>query len=179
MDNQQRMEILRVARDTIAEELRGNLTPVKSDLAFPSPPGGAFVTLRRAQRLRGCMGTFSPKATILETIDYVARLACRDPRFATQPVTIDELPELTLEVSLLSALRITDSPEALNVGEHGIVVRCGQASGCFLPQVAVEHQWNAEQFLDQCCTGKAGLPTGAWRQSDAEVSLFTAEVFGE
>lgn len=179
MDDRERTELLRIARETIARELGGSSVPVDSEVIFPPAEGGAFVTLRRDRRLRGCMGTFKPKRTLIETVDYVSRLACKDPRFASAPVLPEELSDIVLEMSILSRLERTDDPRSLRVGEHGIVIRRGEKSGCFLPQVAAEFGWDAERFLDQCCTGKAGLRAGAWQQSDVEVLLFSAEVFGE
>ncbi len=63
------------------------------------------------------------------------------------------------------------------IGEHGIYVVRGPYSGCFLPEVATDQGWDAEQFLTQCCTGKAGLPPDAWRDKDTKVYLFTSEKF--
>ncbi len=171
--------MLHIARETIARELRGLDQPVVSSVAFPPVEGGVFVTLRRSGRLRGCMGTFKPKATLLESVDYVSRLACKDPRFVQAPVRLEELARLVVEMSVLSRLDRTETPGLLRPGEHGIMIRRGESSGCFLPQVAVDFGWSAEEFLDQCCKGKAGLEAGAWKELDAEVYLFTAEVFAE
>ncbi len=179
MDQPQRTELLRIARRAITDDLQGRRIPVPCEMTFPAVAGGAFVTLRRAKRLCGCMGMLTPKPTIPETIEYAARLACKDPRFVTQPVTLEEFPGINLEISVLSPPELTKDPASLRIGEHGILIQRGDASGCFLPQVAVEHQWGVEEFLDQCCTSKAGLPAGAWKEPDTQVHLFEAEVFGE
>ena len=92
---------------------------------------------------------------------------------------VAELQEIDIEISVLSPLEKTDDPLSLELGKHGIYIKKGFAGGCFLPQVATETGWNKEQFLSQCCGGKAGLPPDAWKQADTEVFLFTAEVFGE
>ena len=68
---------------------------------------------------------------------------------------------------------------SLELGRHGIYIKRGWASGCFLPQVATETGWSKEEFLSQCCGGKASLPSDAWKDAETEVYLFTAEVFGE
>jgi len=47
-----------------------------------------------------------------------------------------------------------------------------------LPQVATEAGWSKEEFLSYCCAHKAGLPADAWKDSETEVYLFTADVFG-
>jgi uncharacterized protein (TIGR00296 family) len=65
------------------------------------------------------------------------------------------------------------------IGTHGIVVRRGSLSGCFLPKVAVEQRWTVEEFLSNCCKMKAGLPPNAWRDQSTGVFVFTADVFSE
>lgn len=183
MDDTQRRELLRIARSAIETELSERLGKTEiaqlSGLTPAENQSGAFVTLRRDKRLRGCMGTFAPEGTLGQTVDRVARLACRDPRFETQPVTLGELPRLTIEVSVLGPLEHTTDPGSLRVGTDGVLVRRGEASGCFLPHVATETGWDAEEFLNKCCSMKAGLPEDAWRQPGTDVYLFTADMFGE
>ncbi len=104
-----------------------------------------------------------------------ALAATEDRRFA--PVRADELSGLEVEISALSPLRRA-LPQEVEVGRHGLVLRAAGASGVLLPQVAVENGWDREQFLAKTAL-KAGLAEGAWRRPDAELFLFTAEVFGE
>lgn len=180
MNDQQRALMLQLARDTLQAKLTGQ--PLPDVAPFESvdvPHAGAFVTLRNRGRLRGCIGTFSPQGTLPETIRDMARAACDDPRFFADPVGLDELAELGIEISVLSPLTPTDDPLSLELGKHGIYIRRGMAGGCFLPQVATELGWDKETFLSQCCRGKAGLEPDAWKDPDTEVLLFTAEVFGE
>jgi uncharacterized protein (TIGR00296 family) len=101
-----------------------------------------------------------------------------DPRFFGNKITLDELAELDIEISVLSPLKKTDDPLSLRLGTDGIYIKRGCASGCFLPQVATETGWTKEQFLSYCCSHKAGLPDDAWDDPDTDVFLFTAEVFG-
>lgn len=138
---------------------------------------GCFVTLTNQGRLRGCIGTFQPRAPLAETLVEMGRAAARDPRFVFDPVRPEEVPELNVQVSVLSPLEETRHPEQLEVGTHGIYVVCSGRSGCFLPEVATDMGWGAEQFLSECCRGKAGLASDAWRMEDAKVYLFTTEKF--
>lgn len=177
MEQNQHVELLRIARAAINLELVGDPTAVTSGLVFPTDSGGAFVTLRCDGRLRGCMGTFHAKPSFIETVESVARSSCRDSRFITNPVTLEELPRITIEMSVLGVLERLADPTSLRVGEHGILVRRGEASGCFLPQVAAEHGWSAEEFLNNCCSTKAGLAANAWKHAATQVFVFTAEVF--
>jgi AmmeMemoRadiSam system protein A len=113
---------------------------------------------------------------LLATVTRVAvAAATADGRF--DPVSPEELDDLTLEVSALGPLREVHPPE-IEVGQHGLLLRRGERHGVLLPQVAVEHGWDRDTFLDRAC-GKAGLPAGAWREPGVQILAFTAEVFGE
>jgi uncharacterized protein len=139
--------------------------------------GGAFVTLWNGTTLRGCIGTFQPTTTIASTIAEVARSALDDPRFRDKPILPAEQPDLTVEISLLSDLMRTSDPLSLVLGTHGVLIRQGEQSGCFLPKVAVERGWSAEEFLSNCCSAKAELPADAWRDPASAVYLFTVQSF--
>jgi uncharacterized protein (TIGR00296 family) len=102
-----------------------------------------------------------------------------DPRFISDRVTLEELDAINVEISVLSPRQRTDDPLSIQIGVHGIVITRGTASGCFLPQVAVQNNWSPEQFLRECCVHKAGLSPDAWRESDTSVELFASEVFSE
>jgi AmmeMemoRadiSam system protein A len=139
---------------------------------------GAFVTLKRRGHLRGCLGTLQCQRGLVEEVERCAAdAASEDPRFP--PVSSDELPELSIEVSVLGPLEPIDpaNPDAFQIGRHGLVVEQGLQRGLLLPQVATEWGWTTDQFLRQTCV-KAGLPEEAWRR-DARVYRFAAEVFGE
>ena len=149
-------------------------------------PGGAlpgldarhpvFVTLHVAGRLRGCIGSLSGTEPLRTAVADCARAAAfEDPRFA--PLGTGELPELTLEVSVLGPRRPLADPAALRLGEEGLVVTSGSRSGLLLPQVATEQGWDVAAFLEATCH-KAGLPRTAWRDG-ARVERFAAQVFRE
>jgi AmmeMemoRadiSam system protein A len=102
--------------------------------------------------------------------------ATQDSRFP--PVTVPELDKIEIEISVLSPLRKMADVSELELGKHGIYVMKGMTGGCYLPQVADETGWSKEEFLRHCCLEKAGLEADAWKK-DADVYLFTAEVFSE
>jgi AmmeMemoRadiSam system protein A len=97
-----------------------------------------------------------------------------DPRFA--PVTEEDAPLLTVEISVLSPLQPI-RPEEVVVGVHGLVIAKNGRRGLLLPQVPVEWGWDRETFLAQTCL-KAGLTPDSWSQ-DADLQAFTAEVFSD
>jgi AmmeMemoRadiSam system protein A len=136
---------------------------------------GAFVTLKKGGRLRGCIGHIMGDAPLVETLAKMARAAAfEDPRFP--PLGRTELEEVEIEVSILSPLeRVTDMT-LIEPGRHGLLIKRHWSSGLLLPQVALEWGWDRETFLAQTCR-KGGLPGDCWQDADTEVYWFEAEVF--
>lgn len=170
--------LLEIARKTIVSYIRDGITP---ELTTDNPrfiqKRGAFVTLsEKSGALRGCIGYVEPIKPLLQTIVEMA-IACstRDPRF--RPVTTDEFPNLDVEVSVLTPLEKLRDVETIEIGKHGLLIKKGAASGLLLPQVATEYGWDRYRFLQETCR-KAGLKQDAWQESDAELSVFSAQVFG-
>lgn len=173
--------LLRLARETVESTVRRTPPPA---VAAPTPallvPGGAFVTLSNRGRLRGCIGTFAADAPLAETVRKMAKAALRDPRFLADPVTPAELRAIDIEVSALGPLeKLADPLREIDLGRHGIRIDGPHGSGCFLPQVATETGWSLEEFLANCCAGKAGMAPDAWRRPEVNVYRFEADVFGE
>jgi AmmeMemoRadiSam system protein A len=140
---------------------------------------GVFVTLRKAGRLRGCIGTFAPRADLPETVVEMAVAATRDPRFTAMPISSAEAKDIRIELSILSPLRRIEDPLDFELGRHGIHLRHGIAAGCFLPDVGTEQGWDKETFLSELCRQKAGLRPDAWRDPAVEIQVFTVQKFAE
>jgi uncharacterized protein len=148
----------------------------------PEPPTdklreklGAFVTLSIGGHLRGCIGRIVGGGPLYLTIAEMARAAAfEDPRFP--PVSAEELPQVQVEISILSPITPCPDPALIEVGRHGLIVKRGGAQGLLLPQVPVEWKWDRETFLGQTCR-KAGLPADAWRRQGTDILWFEAEVF--
>jgi AmmeMemoRadiSam system protein A len=172
-------QLLMFARETAEQELGLTGKGPGQKPEVPGRFGGTFVTFWRGKTLRGCVGTFSATTDIAATIAEMTRASLNDSRFAANPITGDELEDLEIELSILSDPEPTDDPGALVPGTHGVIIRRGMQSGCFLPKVASERGWSADTFLSNCCTMKAGLEADAWREPDTDVLLFTAQVFSE
>jgi uncharacterized protein len=172
-----RDRLLLVAREAIVACAAARLYEV------PGDPGadvqGAFVTLRRRadHELRGCVGTLRPPTEgLARLVAETARAAAlRDSRFS--PVRPAEVSGLRVEISLLGPLEPI-AAQSVEVGRHGLVLRAAGRSGLLLPQVAAEHGWAREDFLDALCR-KAGVRGGTWREPGCELLAFTALVFGE
>ncbi len=175
-----RAKLIQLATAALAAEVTGSADPIAVDHeGLLGQKRGCFVTVTNNGRLRGCIGTFQPRQSLAETIIEMGAAAGQDPRFFSDPITSAELDEVDVEVSVLSPLAETDDPAALTVGEHGIFIICGGRSGCFLPEVATDMGWDAQQFLSYCCSEKAGLPADAWRDRQTQVFLFTSQKFSQ
>jgi AmmeMemoRadiSam system protein A len=173
----QKHALLSVAREAVKEAAGAARAPVAMVGGFPAA-SGAFVTLKRGGRLRGCIGTLECRRPLDEEVARVAVSAAReDPRF--EPLRASELDDLDVEVSVLGPLEPIDpfDPAAIDIGRHGLVVEQGHRRGLLLPQVATEWNWGREEFLAQTCV-KAGLSPDAWRHG-AKTYRFAADVFGD
>jgi AmmeMemoRadiSam system protein A len=170
--------LLELARSTIAARLSDQPLPE------PQPPSGrltehrgAFVTLTRGGRLRGCIGHVIGAEPLWRSVrSNAVNAAFHDPRFP--PVEADELSEITVEVSALTPLVTIDGPDDVVIGRDGLVIERGATRGLLLPQVAARYGWSPAEFLDQTCR-KAGLGAGCWRSPDARIARFAAQVFAE
>jgi AmmeMemoRadiSam system protein B/AmmeMemoRadiSam system protein A len=168
-------ELLRIARVSISQFLKEKKFPVFNPVnIILLTKKGAFVTLKKEGRLRGCIGFIEPIRPLYKTVIQAALYAAfQDTRFL--PVTTQELNSLEIEISVLSPLEKIHDPENINVGRHGLYLLKNGRSGLLLPQVAVENGWSREMFLRQVCR-KAGLPVNAWK-TDSEIFIFEAVVF--
>lgn len=180
MNDEQRHTLLATAKASVRAAVTGVPVP-KPRFEDPVLTAlcGCFVTLKSGERLRGCIGQFVADRPLIELVAEMAKAAATsDPRFTGSRIAVRELTGLDIEISVLSSLERTKDPLSLRLGVDGIYIKRGYASGCFLPQVATETGWAAEEFLSYCCSHKAGLPADAWKDPATEVYLFTAEVFG-
>ncbi len=136
---------------------------------------GAFVTLKKNGRLRGCIGNVVGDIPLWKTIIKMAESAAfEDPRFP--PINKDEFTQLEIEISILSPFERVEDIQAIEPGRDGLLVRKSWHSGLLLPQVATEWGWDRETFLAQTCQ-KAGLRGDCWKDTQTEIFWFQAEVF--
>lgn len=177
LTDDQKHVLLDLARESVRARVARSDGPPPSEMVFPEA-SGAFVTVKRRGALRGCLGTLECRRGLaVEVQRCAADAASEDSRFP--PVSARELPELSIEVSILGPLEEIEprDPGAIILGRHGLVAEQGHRRGLLLPQVATEWGWTVEEFLRQTCV-KAGLPPDAW-QHGARISRFEAEVFGD
>ena len=157
----EKQQLLQIARSALTQVVQG--TPPLLECVFEEnlhQPAGAFVTLHRRKRLRGCVGQLPGRDALADVVAHCARSAAlRDSRF--DPVQPAELSEIDIEVSVLSVLEDV-TLEAIEAGKHGLVVSQGRQRGVLLPQVATQFNWSAQRFLEETCV-KAGLESDAWK----------------
>ena len=176
LNEEEKKTLHQIAKTVIENKAKGKAVP---DFKVESPTlrenRGAFVTIHKRGQLRGCIGYIEGQGPLHKTIERMAEAAAfKDPRFT--PVKENELPELELEISVLTPLkRITDVNE-IQVGKHGIYIVKGMWAGLLLPQVATEYGWDRQTFLEHTCQ-KAGLPSNAWKEKDTEIYIFSADIF--
>ena len=175
-DEDKRM-LKKIAYDSIKDSLDGKpiaKPTLNSQFLILNSKCGAFVSLHKQGRLRGCIGHFGEDVPLYEIVAEMARAAAfEDPRF--QSLTRDELDDLDIEISVLTPMRRIQSLDEFELHRHGIYIRKGYRSGTFLPQVADEVNWTKEEFVGHCSQDKAGLGWDGWR--DAELYVYEAIVF--
>ena len=96
---------------------------------------GAFVSIHKLGRLRGCIGTImaTRENVAEEIISNAISASTRDPRF--DPIRPDELKDLEINVDVLGEIEDIDSPEQLDVKRYGVIVSCGSRRGLLLPDL--------------------------------------------
>ena len=178
LTNNEKKVLLKLARDTIEMWLKERRKPPLPEAkGMLGEPCGAFVTLHKEGELRGCIGHMTGHGPLVELVqDMAIASSTQDPRFL--PVSLDELKDIDIEISVLSPMREIGDVNEIEVGKHGIMMSRGMYHGVLLPQVATEYGWDRETFLMHTCI-KAGLPMTAWKDGDVTIEIFSAQVFGE
>ena len=175
--------LLGLARRSIEAASRGESPPAPqlpadldtSDREELQRRRAAFVTLHKQGRLRGCVGRITADTPLRLLVPEMAQAAAReDIRF--DPVRLDEIPEIQLEISVLSAF-FPIRPEEIIPGQHGLFVHRGFQRGLLLPQVASIYHWDSLRFLSEACR-KAGLPPDAWKRG-VTLEAFLADIIAE
>ena len=162
-------DLLAYARNTIAMAFSNKKATAPDHKIFDTPCG-AFVTLKKDGRLRGCIGRFGGREALHQVVREMALAAAfNDNRFT--PLKEEELEDIDIEISILTPLQKILSPEEFIPGKHGIYIKNGYQSGTFLPQVATETGWGREEMLRHCSHDKAGLEYDGWKEAE----LFTYE----
>jgi len=173
--------LLRVARAAIGSRWREVPALLFPDRPRLGEPGATFVTLTKNDNLRGCIGSLQAHRPLFEDVQKNAvSAAFNDPRFP--PLTQNELEQINIEVSLLSAsepLQFSSETELLQQlrpNVDGVIFRYRNCASTFLPQVW-EQLPTAELFI-QHLKQKAGLAANFWAP-EVEVDRYTVQKWKE
>jgi AmmeMemoRadiSam system protein A len=171
--------LLKIARESIEAKLKNRSEPKIRDNELPEnlkTNYGAFVTLNKKGRLRGCIGRFMPNQPLYKVVQEMAvSAAFHDTRFA--PVAKEEIKNIDIEISVLTPLKQIYSIDDFQLGKHGIYIIKGNRSGTYLPQVAESTGWNKEEFMGHCSREKAGIGWNGWKNAD--LYTYEAMIFHE
>jgi AmmeMemoRadiSam system protein A len=131
---------------------------------------GLFVSLYNKVKLRACLGQIQSEQPIYQLVDNISvAAATKDYRF--DKISFEEIPHLTIELSILSPLKKINDISEITLGKHGIYMEINGITGTFLPQVAITQNWDVEEFLGNCSMSKVGLSWDAWKSTN----IFTYE----
>ena len=129
---------VRLARQSLESYIRsGKTLRVPKDIPeeMLKERAGAFVSILKHGKLRGCIGTIAPTAENVaqEIIRNAVSAATRDPRF--DPITEDELEWLEINVDILGKPEKIRSIDELDVKRYGVIVTSGYKRGLLLPDL--------------------------------------------
>jgi len=179
LTQQDKKQLLKLARQAIESQLNNMPIPKIDEKNLSQAMKthcGAFVTLNKRGRLRGCIGHIKSKKPLYKVVQEVAlSSAFRDMRF--EPITKSELENIEIEISVLTPLKRIYSAKDFKLGQQGIYMIKGNQSGTFLPQVAEKTNWSKEEFLGHCARDKAGIEWNGWK--NAELYTYEALIFRE
>lgn len=179
LDENERKTLLEIARHTVVSYVENRQIPEVDPSSLTDDlkkPCGAFVSLHKEGKLRGCIGRFEPEEPLYKIVQLMSvASATQDSRFP--PVSKEELKDIDIEISVLTPLKKIDSTDEIILGKHGIYIKQGFATGTFLPQVATETGWTKEEFLGHCARDKAGIGWNGWQEAD--LYTYEALVFSE
>jgi AmmeMemoRadiSam system protein B len=88
------------------------------------------------------------------------------------------MKDIEIDISVLSEPKQISSYKNIEIGKHGVVLKKGDASAVFLPQVPTEWNWGITELMENLSL-KAGLDKNAYKSPDAFIEVFEAEVFSE
>lgn len=180
LNREQKDKLIKIASRAVENFIkRGEISEFEiSDPSFKQQRG-SFVSIYNNGKLRGCIGQIvSSGQPLWQTVGNMAiAAATTDNRF--EPIKPEELPDLNYEISVLSSPRKINDWRQVELGKHGVIIELNGRCGVFLPQVAEKIGWDKEEFLRRLCQEKAGLPPESYKSKDAELKVFTAEVFAK
>ena len=170
--------LLNFARDTLYSYLANKTMPtflVEDPLL--KQKRAVFVTLKNSKgELRGCIGRLEAEDPLYQAVQNMSiEAATKDSRFS--PLSLNELKGLSIEISILSPPVTVKKADEIIYGTHGVIVSQGKRTGIFLPDVSKNFS-TKEEFLEELCFQKAGLPKNCWQNPQTQIQVFTTQAMG-
>ncbi|MDP3233023.1 MAG: AmmeMemoRadiSam system protein A [Myxococcales bacterium] len=173
--------LLSIARRALEAHFDGTKLERPANGPWLDEKRAVFVTLKKHGALRGCVGQLKARLSLFDAVvDAATAAAFHDTRFT--PLDASELPDLHVEISVLSALERLDvhseqeTLDALRVGIDGVLLTSGLRSAVFIPEMWKELP-DPKEFLWHL-RRKGRIPLEQW-PDDMTVDRFTAELFEE
>jgi len=174
--------LLKSARKAISNKLKDQPFIFENELKKISQKRGVFVTLKKNNNLRGCIGNILPEKELFKgVVENALNSGFHDPRF--KPVTADELNELEIEISVLTLPEKIDYKAVNELKtiivpfEHGVILDFGSRQSTFLPSVWDELP-DYEMFMSHLSL-KAGFGSLDWKKLNPDVYVYKAVYFSE
>jgi len=174
INREEQAQLLESARSTIEQFLSsGDKTHIESEKIsqIVKQQAGLFVSIYVNGELRGCIGSVNTDESLKQLVEQMAVSAACDSRF--KALTLQDLDNMEIEISVLSPLRKIHSPEEFIPGQHGIYIKKGSNTGTYLPKVAIHTGWSKEELLGHCSKDKAKIGWDGWKTAE----LFIYETF--
>jgi len=178
LTDEEKKILLAAARSSITAIFDSSTLPQINYSLFPNLNSfaGAFVTLTVRRRLRGCIGNIIGDQPLFQTVcEMAVHAAIHDPRFP--PLTKNESDQIEIEISVMSVPLPIRSYDEIEIGRDGLILD-EDDKAVLLPQVAVEHHLNRDQFLTAICE-KAFINPETWKRRQLKLKTFSALVFSE
>jgi len=182
---EERQILLKLARQALEAGVRGQILSVLDPGSLSErlcQQGASFVTLTRRGELRGCVGALEAYQSLAEDVrEHAVAAALQDYRFP--PVQPQELPEIKIEISCLTApqdldyAQPGDLPRILRPHVDGVTLFDGRRRATFLPQVW-EKLPDPDDFLSHLCQ-KMGASPDLWCLRKLSVQTYQVEEFSE
>lgn len=161
--------LVELAKKSVQEFItnRKEIPPPKELTPEMNAKAGAFVSIKKKGKLRGCIGTFMPctENVASEIIRNAISAATKDSRF--DPVTADELDALEYSVDVLTPPEKVSHTTELDPKKYGVIVVHGSRKGLLLPDLegvdSVEEQLRIVKMK-------------AWINPDETVEIFRFQV---
>ncbi len=138
---------------------------------------GIFLTIFVDDKLRGSLGYVDSEQCIMESVNELAKAVC-DGSEKYPKLEKFELPYLSIQVNIFSALKQIYEKQEIKIGKHGLYVNHPEGEGLLFPQEAVDMDFDEVIFLNEVCH-KAGLPSFTWEDDECKVYTFETLVFSD